>query len=344
MEISGSDTMTMINEVWQEKTDPYPQTVRQSIKTSALFREETFDFLLTHDLRIYMHPTDSISEIPRTLWVINLCKVELLEILRLEREGAHGLARQKLERLLRVGDRLASSGSLISLLVSYAISDMTCEVLPELYPLKGNTENSGAIQFIEILAGSDRKCIEDMDRAYTVEAVSVTQSILHAEDEYDIDFGGYPFGNEILMQESIEDEYARLIGLNNSEYRISRHRLGSYPHEDQPLGSMILRPVNAFWLTIAIPKLATSISKRVVMQGTLRLATLQLYLALYKKENGRLPETLAELYEHFGIEPIINPYNSEEYPYPEIIVDDKVDFNYTRDQIEANEVHEHRKN
>lgn len=320
-----------LNAAWKIRPDRYSDTIAKIITSSAAMRHEVFAFLVQHDLTPYID-TAAVAggsyAMPKILFVVNLYKIECLEIIELHRRGKVAEAGEKLEALLAVNQSMFGVGRLIQEMVGFACLGMATEAMREMYPLDGQLPPprvlAGLAARMDAIDGVLR---HSLGPALASEALEMEVNLreLSTQQNYGFDYS--------RMRRQILGEYSRLIYLSSQDIWTIAAELRQSPEDRVSAWDRVAHPVNSTVYATLMPNLYGALVKKEVARSQLRLLRLQLYLAMYQKEKGRLPESLAQLYAEYNLDPVISPLTGKEYPYPGIIAGDRIDLAFADPKI-----------
>lgn len=315
------------NTNWETELVSPGDTALRIVRITAPLREELLDFTATHSLALAYDSPLRVEEvrIPKLMSLIPIHKIELVAIARELRASDRADAERRFLRLLASTEHLHDTGTLVATLVGQACLRLDAVLLAELVPATGAGADPGfAASVLRRL-----ETIEDAVRAATPRCLEGEAAwIVHDEaiDASVFNGGLYPFGNAARFRERYQEIMSGIVARGRRPfYENPRYY---WPEPPYSTADYILRPWNIVQAIQAMPKLESVRNKQAAAIDTARLARLQIYLALYWRAKGKLPAALDELWRHFRIEPITSELTGKPFPYPGIIVNNRIDLGW----------------
>lgn len=315
------------NTNWETELVAPGDTALQIVHFTAPLREPLLDFTATHSLALAYDSPLRVEEvrIPKLMSLVPIHKIELVAIACELRAHNRADVERRFLRLLASTEHLHDTGTLIATLVGQACLGIDAKLVPGLFPLSGVGADPGfaasVLDRLETIEKAIRcatpRCLEG-EAAWIVRDEAIDASVFNG--------GLYPFGNAARFRERYQEIMSGIVARGRRPfYENPRYY---WPEPPYSTADYILRPWNIVQAIQAMPKLESVRNKQAAAIDTARLARLQIYLALYRHAKGKPPATLDELWRYFRIEPITSELTGKPFPYPEIIVNHRIDLEW----------------
>jgi len=320
---------------WRTRDGDIPDTIAQLVAEKRIVCNEALEYLLTNEIQASIDKEGGMADgDPRLLNLLTVFRLEAIDAVRLSQNGDCTQAEKKLERMLRVLEKLSGKGSVLYEMVRYGIFDTIYYTVQQLYPLDSVLTSSTAVRdTLELLYANEISLENGLKRGLLFEAAAVENLIAMMTEN----LAKYPLTNPEMPRQSIHDEFQRLIDMNQADYWMIKDGIKDDPRTRAYYSSpdhRFLHPVDALIIDMTLPRLANVITRKTEAVAWLRLMQIQTGAYWYRRERGRLPDSLNELVEFLvekGVdsrECIINPFDGSRYPYPDIISGNQVNLEY----------------